>query len=421
MRSIGRVFFIGFTIGVGAACARLESRPTGNAQANAILQSQAMTLHQRLSVKTSIDNPNITKMAEMIEAGRSYEAALLATKNEGFYDSVVRDFAVKMSNREESVRNPLNDFVATVIGIARDDIDARQMLTGNFFYYAPSESPTDASLVYSNAHYENLENKREGIVLKLARREGQLALDEDGTPRALKDSAGVITSRAFMSSHALGGTNRRLVEFAFSEFLCSPIEEWANTTIPDGYVGRDVGRMPADLYKGKCVGCHAPMDALRPAFAYVNFETTAKGSATTFQATYRMDPRDTQPDVIDVPVPSSEQKVPSKFRRNRRVFSDGFVVNNNAWENFTSPRFGWRGSLRGNGMQDFGQMLANSRRFSECMVKRAYQAVCYEEFPKDRADLLYDLSEAFEAEGYKLRNLFAHVAVQPECTGGEAK
>ena len=47
---------------------------------------------------------------------------------------MVKDFAMRMSNRDETVDADLNDFVATIIGATRDEIDSRTLLYGNFYY-----------------------------------------------------------------------------------------------------------------------------------------------------------------------------------------------------------------------------------------------------------------------------------------------
>jgi len=386
--------------------------------------SHAMAIYQRLGTKVPVDSPQMLQMQALVESGRLTAAAELAMANDDFYNVAVRDFAAKMSNREESVTNPMNDFIATVIGITRDNLDAREMLTGNYFYYAPNapvvNKNIEAHLVRSNLHFEELDASHANYAQYLVKNDGQFVIGPGGVMTAMTDPAGVITSRAFLSSHAIAGTNRRLVEFAFSQFLCAPIEEWANTNIPDGFVGRDIGRSPAELYRSKCIGCHAPMDALRPAFAYINFVPSGNAGFPLFRATYTADPRDAQPDVVDVPVPAAEQLVPSKFRRNKSVFTDGHAVATDAWENYTNESFGWRGGRRGNGMNGFGKMLAESRRFSECMARRVFKSVCYKNIPEDQPGLLYDLAQAFEDSKYRLRTLFARAAASPACTGDES-
>jgi hypothetical protein len=382
----------------------------------------AMTIYQRLGTKTSIENPQIMQMTGLIAAGDKKAAAELAAKNDQFFNVVIRDFAMKMSNREQSVNAPLNDFAATVIGIARDGRDAREMLTGNYFYYAPTgftNTNIDTHVVRSNAHYQELETKRANLAKVLVKKDGQMIVGPAGTVIAMEDPAGVITSRAFLAAHAIAGTNRRLVEFSFSQFLCTTIDKWSDTKIPDGFVGRDIGRQPADLYKGRCVGCHAPMDALRPAFAHLDFKPLASGGYAQYKLVTNSDPAANNPPGTSNAVPAAERTVPSKFRRNKVIFADGYAVSDDNWENYTSAKFGWRTAMRGKGLKDFGKMLADSRAFSECMVRRAYKTVCYTELPQERQDLLYDLTERFETGGYKLASLFADIVSQPECTGAE--
>ena len=46
------------------------------------------------------------------------KAARLATREDNFYNTTIRDMAKRMSNRAESVDVPFNDMVATFIGVA---------------------------------------------------------------------------------------------------------------------------------------------------------------------------------------------------------------------------------------------------------------------------------------------------------------
>ncbi len=384
-----------------------------------------MTILQRLSSKVPIQDPTYVQMKALIAEGKTREAAELAVHTDGFLNNTVRDFATKMSNREESMSADLNDMVATIIGIARDDLDARQMLTGDSLYYAPNAGLTNSDLeqhiVRSNLHYAELETKRLNLAKILSKAPSQQVII-NGQMQPMPDSAGVLTSRAFMSSHAAAGTNRRLVEFSMSQFLCAPIASWANTSIPDGYVGRDIGRLPSTQYKSKCVGCHAPMDALQPAFAHLDFSFSETTGFIDYMKSYPFDPDPTNPSVLNVAVPAAEQKVVTKFRRGKEVFPLGFAVQNNHWENFIETDLGWKTSRQGTGLKDFGRMLAETDAFSQCMALRAFSVVCYDPIATTnltrKSPVIQKLAKDFEASGYNLRSLFAETVTQPECLEG---
>lgn len=378
---------------------------------------KAMTIYQRLSTRVALDNPDIIKMKGLIEQGKIKEAALVAAETDNFYNITIRDFAAKMSNRELDPAAPLNDFTATIIGIAKDNIDARQMLTADFYYSglkSASLTDVDNTIVKSNSHYEQLDETSQNLRTTLVRHPKQRAII-NGTPGELPDAAGVITSRAFMSAHANAGTNRRLVEYSFSQFLCLEMSQWkTSTTI--SYVGRDVPR--GEQFDNSCSLCHGPMDAMRPAFAYVDFIFDGPaGTAFYYQKEYT--------DTANMLNSGAEKIIPDKFRRNATIAPNGHRVMNDNWENLTNSSaknaefFQWRSSLNGKGLKNFGKMISESRAFSDCMVKRAFETVCYQKFPDNKA-LLSSLSDKFEAGNkYSLKDLFAEVAILDDCVGGD--
>jgi hypothetical protein len=55
-------------------------------------------------------------------------AAYIAMENPNFYNVTLKNFAAPWTNRDRSVFVPLNDYVATVIGMIRDDVDFRTVL-----------------------------------------------------------------------------------------------------------------------------------------------------------------------------------------------------------------------------------------------------------------------------------------------------
>src|SRR5262249_12462320 len=151
---------------------------------------------------------------------------------------------------------------AMVIGVARDDLDARTLLTGDFTYAATQRPDLPKPSAIDNNHYLALDQKRSNLKTDLVRIVPQRA--------DILDAAGLLTSRAWAESHFKMGTNRRAVEYAFREFLCTPITTWRDTGLPDDRIRRDVDRNPGGnpaTFQGVCRSCHAPMDAMAGAFA----------------------------------------------------------------------------------------------------------------------------------------------------------
>lgn len=387
------------------------------------VQKKALRIYERLAGrKISADNPVINQMAALIRKGNHLGAAELATQDPGFYNITVKSMALEMSVQTENVKIPFNDFAASFIGVTRDQRDARELLTGNFYYRG-----TDASTQYnrpkdlhvSNTHYAALEIEGEDLSKVLYRVDGQvIPLNGDGSLAAPNpDPGGVLTSRTFISEHTILGTNRRPVEYAFREFMCVGISEWSDVGASDAYVGRDIDRFPAgehNLYLTNCKGCHSMLDGFRGAFARWDITSGIANSLVT--ATGRA------PSLLTIGYDSNG--VVNKLNKNAHVFPGGYTTVdesfvNNAVRPANAALFGWRGNyLKGKGVKDFGTMIANSRRFSQCIAKRIYASVCRKNFDEStNKALLVKWGDEFEASGYKLKKLFESIAVKPECLG----
>ncbi len=397
----------------------VTSLPTKNYQAYDINvdapisanRSLALEIYKRLvGVTTPIDSPVLVDMEEQINAGNLRGAAAIATDQPGFYNLVVRDFAARMSTRDESINEDLNDFIATFIGVTRDDLDARLLLTGNFFYKGSIDAPVRNDIyndiLGSNRHYDDLRNDNYDLTAVLTRENTQYMRNGNDSYVNHPDAAGVITSRAFMGAHALDGTNRRLVEYTMKQFTCNEMEEWADATASDIRVGRDIDRAPggeASKYLTTCKSCHSVMDGFRGAFAKYDFDRN-------FVA-------------YDFDAGPGTNSVDRKMNQNNNVFSGGFTTVDNSWINnarnpANAQKFGWRGVVdSGVGVRQFATAVANSRAFSKCMVKRVYREICRRPVASFELGMVDSMANSFEASGYNLRGLFEELSVRPECIG----
>jgi hypothetical protein len=385
-------------------------------------RSKALKLYQRLvGVKTSIDNPKIIEMANLIQTGQDLQAAQIATNEPGFYNNVVRDFGARMSTIEQTSTAPMSDLVATVIGVTRDNVDARELLTGNFFYMANADAPVPSQmindLVKSNRHYATLESDGYDYMATLARMDNQMIRGPNDQLFQATDTAGVLTSRAFMQAHAVAGTNRRMVEYTMEVFACAPLTTWADARSSDIKVGRDVDRFPGgdpNVYRTQCKSCHGNMDGFRGAFARFDFSD----GFTKYTTIY---PNGDEND--EDALPQNPMGIAAKYNRNEDVFAGGHVTTDSTWTNFaTSPAnqalFGWRGPAEsGDGVNSLGVAVANSQAFSKCMVKRVFRELCNRKTSAFEIPLVEGMSTSFEQGGYNLKSLFEQIAVRPECAG----
>ncbi|MES2962839.1 MAG: hypothetical protein V4760_03040 [Bdellovibrionota bacterium] len=416
LRKSTRVALATFVTLVGfAANAQMPTTPQVMPEPNAPISAERLRAHSLFRSLTGtlvpIDDPRLKEMEAFLVSGQDREAAKVATRDPNFYDIRVRDLARKMSARDESVRTPLNDFVATFVGVVRDSdtTSGKELLTGNFTYRADAtktlvngvqqvRSTELADLVQSNNHYADLQTRGFSLYSVLTKVPGQ-KINVNGAATDIPDAAGLLTTRQWMLAHADAGTNRRLVEYSFKEFMCQPMTSWADATAPDDRVARDVSRTPAgsnEKYLTTCKACHGQMDGLRGAFARVDFVNN--------QVTYN----------------AGAIPLNGKMNRNQQEFPAGYVTTDATWVNYATvgknaDQFGWRSSATGTGMGAFGAMIANSQGFSRCMVRRIFSDVCKREPAATEEKMIRSVADQFESSGYHMRGLFEVVALRPEC------
>lgn len=378
--------------------------PSGSITAERV---RAQKLFQAITAtRIPIDDSRLVEMESLIRAGNSRGAVAIATQDPLFLDVQIRDLARKMSTRDETVRAPMSDFVATFIGVVRDSdtTSAKALLTGNFYYRVDPAIATAntirqvemADIVQSNNHFADLGNRNLSPSAVLIRQSPQRAI-RAGAVIDHPDAAGLITTRGFVEAHAVAGTNRRMVEYTFRQFMCSSMDDWADANGSDERVSQDVTRTPSgsvNLYQTTCKSCHSGMDGFRGAFAYLDFTNNSQ----TF----------------------TNNTVVGKMTRNATEYAQGYRLTDNTIVNYAvgtknADRFGWRSSTSGVGIADFGRMLADSRGFSRCMVKKAFTTVCRRPPLAAEENLVRSLADQFETDGYHMRRMFENVAVQQQC------
>lgn len=406
----------------------------------------AQIIYRRLvGSNIAIDHPILAAMeAQLVgritDPAARLAAARLATQQPGFYNRTVKDFAKKLSNREHEVSVPLNDFSAMVIGATRDNRDARDLLRADFSYRADTtRTAVPANLINdilsSNRHYESLEVQNYDLSSVLIPVNTQYLYNGRGgtVSGANYDTAGLLTSRAFQLAHGIAGTNRRLVEFAFQEFLCRPITQWADNTAPDSFVGRDVDRFPTGehtKYQTSCRGCHGQMDGLRGAFARLTFETGfLKHALVVDPITPLPNPDEANNNTIMSTMNQVPRGISGKYNKNNNVFPEARETTDANWVNYAvtginGDYFGWRrpapstAPINGSGVREFGNMLAESQAYPNCLTEKVFRAVCKRDALPSDAAFISRVAASFKTDdAYQLRRLFERMAVQPECIG----
>jgi hypothetical protein len=284
----------------------------------------------------ALTDPRRQNMSVLVKSGKLEEAARIATADDAFYNLTIRHWGAPLTNRAKSPAVGLNDATAMIIGLARDQRDFREILSGDFTYASADVALTP----YSDQHYNAIAELN--LAKVLTRVEPQNA--------DIGQAAGILTSRAWGEAHLQAGTNRRAIEFTFREFLCNPLHAMRDGTIPDSRVHRDVDRSPggnSQTYLTTCRTCHAGIDALVGAYAYYRFDRTGPFGGGVVQSS----------------------KVQRKYNQNGEVYPEGYVTTDDSWINlFTEnqkKQLQWRGQLSGKGIKEFGRMIADSGAFSK--------------------------------------------------------
>ncbi len=353
-------------------------------------REQAIKLHNRIAGVPPTASV-LTQMTNLITAGEEVAAAKVAIENPYFYNVKAKNWIKTWTNEARTNRAPLNDYVATVLGVIRDERPFHEILSADILYVGrPGLANVDDYEDNNNDHYEDLENR--GFDLK-----AELVPRTQSAMNNLAQTAGVITTRAAGEAFFSAGTNRRMTRFLFINFLCHDFEALHDITIPDIYVRRDVERDPGGdsrTYKNTCVGCHAGQDALGGAFAYFDYT----GNRVVYQA----------------------GNVRNKINNNN-YFPDGHVVTNDSWVNLwttgQNSTLGWGPLTSGNGARSFGQMLTQAQAFGKCMAQRSFEMACTRSpMTQEEKDLITTLGQEFmTVDNYNMKTLIAKVAVN--CMG----
>ncbi len=357
-------------------------------------REQAKRLHDRL-VGVPPEAAVLDAMEAKIAAGDSIGAAYDAMDNPAFYNTTVRELATPWFNREQSVYADLNDAIATVIGMVRDDVPFDQVLYEDIVYVGTPQATNVGYAQGDNDHYVDLEANRVDLSdpANLAR---QLQSGLPNSPLGAADTAGVMTSRGFSEAYYVAGTNRAALRFATLNFLCMDMEAFRDISAHPDRIRQDVSRSPggdSTVFLNDCLSCHAGLDGLAGAFAYYDFDEE------TTQLNYT--PGDVQ----------------AKFLNDAGVFRYGFVTDSDTWINYwrTGPNgfVGWNGpgSGAGSGAKSLGMELAQTRQFARCQVTQVFEKVCYRS-PNGPADeqAVESIATIFETNNRSMKRVFAETA-----------
>ncbi len=354
-------------------------------------RDQAKRIHDRLAGVPPTDSV-LQQMQNEIASGNAGGAADMAMDNVSFYNVTLKNFATPWTNRDRSVFVPLNDYVATVIGMIRDGVGFNTLLSADLAYVGRQGVVSSSPSASNNDHFEQLEsgnvNLRDDLVATM-----QSSIT--GLPSAA--TAGVMTSRAASEAFFVAGTNRAMFRFTLLNHLCNDMGQMHDTKLPPDRIRQDVSRSPGGdsrLFLNSCIGCHAGMDPMAQAFAYYDFD----------ESTLRLE--------------YTGGTVQPKYFNNDLNFPSGFRTPDDAWENRwrrgQNSYLGFDATLPGggNGAKALGEELGNSYAFAACQVKKVFRTVCLRD-AEDAADRqrVDEITNTFRTTGYRMKQVFADSAV----------
>jgi len=286
-------------------------------------------------------------------------AAYIAMEDPSFYKVTLKNFAAPWTNRDQSVFVPLNDYVATVIGMIRDDVDFRTVLSADVQYVGRAGTVASAPAANNNNHYEQLEAGDHDLKAVL---EPTTQSSINGIPP--NATAGVITSRAASEAFFVAGTNRAMFRFTMVNHFCTDMEQLHDPRMPPDRIRQDVSRSPGGdsrLFLNNCVGCHTGMDPMAQAFAYYNYDEA--GGSIQYTA------GNVQPKYFN-----NDLNFPQGFRTPDDHWTNYWRMGQNRYLDFYGP-----GNGDDNGAKSLGVELSNSNQFASCQVRKVFRAVCLRE------------------------------------------
>ena len=359
-------------------------------------REQARVIHDRLAGVPPTDAV-LAQMEALVPTDPS-AAAYIAMDNKNFYSVTLKNFAAPWTNRDQSVFVPMNDYIATVIGMVRDDVDFSTVLSADLTYVGQGGVVGAAPSSGNNDHYAQLEANSVDLSLP-ANFNSTSQSSIQGIPSTA--TAGVMTSRAASEAFFVAGTNRAMFRFTLMNHMCNDMEQMHDTNLAPDRIRQDVSRSPGGdsrLFLNNCIGCHTGMDPLAGAFAYYDYDETAQRLVYT------------------------AGNVQSKYFNNDLNFPQGYRTTDDSWKNYwregQNAYLGFDAGLpgEGSGAKSMGQELGNSAAFAACQVRKVFRAVCLRdaENQTDR-DAVNAIITTFRSSGYRMKQVFTDTAVH--CMG----
>ena len=311
-------------------------------------REQAKRMHDRLAGMPPTEAV-LDQMAVEIAGGDPTRRRAARDRQEpapasAFYNVTLKNFATPWTNRDQTVFAPLNDYVATVIGMVRDDVPFNTVLSADILYTGQRRRRLPA-IAANNDHYAGA---RDAARVNLQDRAAARRRSPRVTAFPPAATAGVITSRAASEAFFIAGTNRAMFRFTLMNHLCRDMEQVHDTSRPPDRIRQDVSRSPGGdsrVFLNNCIGCHSGMDPMAQAFAYYDYDETARAAC------------------VYTPGSRAAEVLQQQRTTSRRASSRRTTTGTTTGAKGQNALLGWVASLpgRGNGAKSLGQELARQR------------------------------------------------------------
>ncbi len=366
--------------------------------------SQAKRMHDRIA-GVPPNQQVLNQMITLLESGDELAAARVAMQNPNFYNVTIKNWVTPWTNEEFDVFAPLNDYTATIIGMVRDEIDFREVLSGDILYIANSDVGVSPYSMDNNRHYEELEAMGADLSSVLIQTQQSSVMDIPS-----QATAGIMTTRAAAKSFFKDGTNRAMFRFTLINHMCRDLEPLKDTSLPPDRIRQDLSRSPGGdsrIFFNSCAGCHSGMDPLAQAYAYYNYDYNVESDPDGENGRLIYN----QAGQLD---PVTGSRVTQKHQINENNFPFGYIIENDRWDNYwrkgINQTLGWSSELSGygNGAKSMGQELANSQVFAQCQVTKVFENVCLRK-PQDASDRseVEQITSRFISNNYNIKDVFA--------------
>ena len=345
--------------------------PAWPCAASANDRDKAKRIHDRIA-GVPPSEATLDAMEALVAGGNPLGAANIATQAPSFYNVTLKNMAVPWTNRDQTVFAPLNDYVATFIGMVRDDVAVQHRAVGRPDLHGERRRRPAASAVQQRLTTRTPRPTRSNLFTALT---PTTQSSVQGIPPAA--TAGFITSRAASEAFFVDGTNRAMFRFTHDEPHVPRHGAGARHLAAAGL--HPPGREPQPRWRQP----HLPEQlhrlpqrhgsAVAQAFAYYDYDNGSAEAPGSMRLVY------------------TAGAVQPKYFNNNTNFAPGFITPDDAWENRwrkgQNSLLGWSGSLpgSGNGAKSMGEELANSDAFAQCQVEKVFKTVCFRA-PGDSAD-----------------------------------